>query len=103
MNLDATIKTMVSEAVTEQISRLKQQLGARGGLIDPGIAQEGCTYDKGCCRDNGCCQEKGCCQDKKFGLDQLINEQWDILEAFVRSNREPIAKFFKERGVTLKS
>jgi|UPI00058DB82F hypothetical protein len=95
--MDARMEMAVRDIIREEFTRLRNSLtGVPGGLA----SDCGCFYDQGCCRDQGCCNDKGCCGQKNLGkLDELTSGRFDVLQEFILSNKEPIIKFFKERGV----
>ena len=93
MDDDLLRETIVS-TITEQMTRLRKDiLNSIGRVTDS---------DCGCVETFGCCREKGCCGENSRDLDDMIEDRYDILAAFIRSNREPIVKYFRERGVILK-
>jgi hypothetical protein len=87
-------RATLSNVIREEFSRLTQE-SRKPSVETPGC---GCELEKGCCQDRGCCNDKGGCGD----LFDKIGDRVDILMDYVESHKEPIIKFFKEKGVKLK-
>jgi hypothetical protein len=86
-------KEGLSTVIREELSRLRRGIPA-GPISEVGC---GCEHDQGCCKDKGCCQNKGGCSE----LFDWVDDRIDILLEYVKSHKEPIVSFFKERGIQL--
>ena len=97
---DKELEEFINSTITEQMTRVRRDvLGSIGRVM---ASDCGCDFEYACCMEKGCCSEKGCCNDKTIEIEDMIESRYDILRAYIRSNREPIVKYFRERGVSLK-
>lgn len=94
------LQYVVKKVITEEIGRFKQDFIRDWGRLIGSAAECGCLSQIGCCEQQGCCSQQGCCA-KSGSLLDMVNERIDILEDFILSNKEPISRFFKARGVEL--
>lgn len=94
------VRRAVEKIISEELTRITQEVIAGLGRFGGPVADCGCLSKEGCCEQQGCCEKQGCCA-KGTSLIEMVDERIDILEEFILSHKEPIAKFFKARGVEL--
>jgi len=98
MPIDRQTQRLIRGVIREELVRLRKELA--GATLPGGGLEAGCDANCGCFSQEGCCAQEGCCGRTK-DLDELVEDRLDLLADFIVSNKEPVVKFFKSRGVDL--